>query len=72
MAEPEFAAGVDGCPGGWVCFLVDVRSGSTSVQVIDLSVWLRNRPPGLACIGIDIPIGCWIVPGRAILLLANS
>ena len=57
MAEPKFVAGVDGCPGGWVCFLVDIHSMSTSVQVIDLPVWLRNRPPGLACVGIDIPIG---------------
>lgn len=57
MAEPEFVAGVDGCRDGWVCFLVDLHSRSTSVQVINLPVWLRNRPPGVACVGIDIPIG---------------
>src|SRR6266568_6431512 len=57
MAGPEFVAGVDGCPGGWVCFLVDVHSRATSIQVIDLSIWPRDRPPGLTCIGIDIPIG---------------
>jgi predicted RNase H-like nuclease len=27
------------------------------VEVIDLPSWLRNRPPKLACLAIDIPIG---------------
>jgi len=36
---------------------VEVPSLATSVDVVDLPELLRSRPPGLACIGIDIPIG---------------
>jgi predicted RNase H-like nuclease len=50
-------AGVDGCRGGWVAFKVELPTRVTSVEVIDLPVWLRERPPDLACLGIDIPIG---------------
>jgi predicted RNase H-like nuclease len=50
-------AGVDGCRAGWVAFKVEVPSFTTSVEVIDLPAWLRERPPDLACVGIDIPIG---------------
>ena len=52
-----FVAGVDGCPAGWVCFMVEVTSLATSVAVIDLPSLLKNRPTDLACLGIDIPIG---------------
>jgi predicted RNase H-like nuclease len=52
-----FVAGVDGCPAGWIAFKVDLPSRVTSVEVIDLPAWLRERPPELACLGIDIPIG---------------
>jgi predicted RNase H-like nuclease len=52
-----FVAGVDGCRGGWVAFKVDLTVHATSVEIIDLPSWLRHRPPGLACVGIDIPIG---------------
>jgi predicted RNase H-like nuclease len=52
-----FIAGVDGCRGGWVAFEVDLTAYATSVEVVDLPAWLRERPPDLACIGIDIPIG---------------
>jgi predicted RNase H-like nuclease len=52
-----FVAGVDGCRGGWVAFKVDLTAHATSVEIIDLPSWLRHRPPGLACVGIDIPIG---------------
>ena len=50
-------AGVDGCRGGWIAFKVDLPAQATSVEVVDLPAWLRDRPPDLACIGIDIPIG---------------
>lgn len=52
-----FVAGVDGCRAGWVAFKVEVPSFATSVEVIDLPAWLRERPGDLACVGIDIPIG---------------
>jgi predicted RNase H-like nuclease len=50
-------AGVDGCRGGWVAFKVKVPALVTSIEAIDLPTWLRERPPDLACVGIDIPIG---------------
>ena len=55
--HPMFVAGVDGFHGGWVAFKVDLTTRATSVEVVDLSAWLRKRPPELACVGIDIPIG---------------
>ena len=50
-------AGVDGCRGGWVTFKVELSAHATSVEVVNLPTWLRERPPDLACLGIDIPIG---------------
>jgi predicted RNase H-like nuclease len=52
-----FVAGVDGCRGGWIAFKVDLPTQATSVEVVDLPAWLRDRPSDLACLGIDIPIG---------------
>lgn len=52
-----FVAGVDGCRDGWIAFRVDLPTHATSVEVVDLPAWLRERPPDLACVGIDIPIG---------------
>ena len=50
-------AGVDGCRAGWVWFKVEVTSLATSVEVVDLSKLLSDRPSDLARLGIDIPIG---------------
>jgi len=52
-----FVAGVDGCRAGWVLFKVQPPSLSSAVEIVDLPLFLRQRPVGLACIGIDIPIG---------------
>jgi predicted RNase H-like nuclease len=52
-----FVAGVDGCRGGWVTFKVELSAHATSVEVVNFPTWLRERPPDLACVGIDIPIG---------------
>jgi predicted RNase H-like nuclease len=52
-----FVAGVDGCRAGWIAFEVELPSLATSVEVIDLPAWLRKRPPELAYLAIDIPIG---------------
>lgn len=51
-----FVAGVDGCHGGWIALKVDLPVQATSVEVVDLHAWLRERPPGLACVAIDIPM----------------
>jgi predicted RNase H-like nuclease len=50
-------AGVDGCRAGWVAFNVALPSRQTTVEIVDLPTLLKTRPPDLACIGIDIPIG---------------
>ena len=52
-----YVAGADGCRGGWIAFKVDLPAHATSVEVVDLPAWLRDRPPDLTCLGIDIPIG---------------
>lgn len=52
-----YVAGIDGCRGGWVAFKVELPPLITSVEVIDLAALLRDRPPDLACLGIDTPIG---------------
>jgi predicted RNase H-like nuclease len=51
-----FVAGIDGCRGGWVAFKVDLASRGTSVELIDLSSILRNKPDDIAILAIDIPI----------------
>jgi predicted RNase H-like nuclease len=53
----SFVAGVDGCRAGWVVFKLEVSSFTTSVEVVNLPTWLRERPLDLAYLGIDIPIG---------------
>jgi predicted RNase H-like nuclease len=50
-------AGVDGCRGGWVAFTVDLETRTTSVELVEIDALLRKRPPDLAYLAIDIPIG---------------
>ncbi len=57
-------AGVDGCHAGWIAFKVELPSLAASVEVIDLPAWLRKRPPELAYLAIDIPIGLLDRPRR--------
>jgi predicted RNase H-like nuclease len=52
-----WVAGIDGCRGGWVEFKIELPSRKTSVEVVDLPGLMKNRPPDLAILGIDIPIG---------------
>jgi predicted RNase H-like nuclease len=52
-----FVAGIDGCRGGWIAFKVDLTAHVTSVEAVDVSAWLRERPPDLTCVGIDVAIG---------------
>lgn len=53
----QFVAGVDGCRAGWVAFKIELPLRKASVEVIDLAALLRSRPPDLAYLAIDIPIG---------------
>jgi predicted RNase H-like nuclease len=55
-------AGVDGCSTGWAAFKVDLASLRTSIEVVDLQSWLTERPPDLAFLSIDIPIGLFDRP----------
>ena len=57
-----FVAGVDGCSAGWVAFKVELSSLATSVETVDLTLWLTERPPDLAVLCIDIPIGLFDHP----------
>ncbi len=50
-------AGVDGCSAGWIAFKTDITTRTSSVELIDLTSVLHQRPSDLACLGIDIPIG---------------
>jgi predicted RNase H-like nuclease len=50
-------AGIDGCRTGWVEFKIELPSLTTSVELVNLAALLKNRPPDLAYLGIDIPIG---------------
>ena len=52
-----FVAGIDGYPGGWVAFKVDLATSGTSVELVDLPSILGNKPSDLASLAIDIPIG---------------
>jgi predicted RNase H-like nuclease len=53
--------GVDGCPGGWVCFQVDLQSRKTSVRVVSRLNELLSTFPRPRLVAIDIPIG---IPDR--------
>ncbi len=53
----SWVAGVDACKAGWVELRIDLRTRTSSVAVIDLVSLLRQRPPDLECVAIDIPIG---------------
>jgi predicted RNase H-like nuclease len=57
-----FIAGVDGCSAGWVAFKVRLPSLAISIEVVDLQSWLKSRPPDIARLGIDIPIGLFDRP----------
>jgi predicted RNase H-like nuclease len=57
MFSAMLVAGIDGCRAGWVALRVEVPSYRTSVEIVDLPGLLRNRPPDLGYLAIDIPIG---------------
>lgn len=63
--------GVDGCPAGWVCFQVDLRSRATSVAVVSKISELISASPRPLLVGIDIPIGLPLKGSRACDLAAR-
>ena len=52
-----YVAGVDGCSGGWVAFILDLSTRATRVARLELASLINNRPDGLAILAIDMPIG---------------
>jgi predicted RNase H-like nuclease len=64
--------GVDGCPGGWVCFEIDLQSRRTAVQVFRSFTELISASPGPKLIAIDIPIGIPTTGARACDVVARK
>jgi len=50
-------AGVDGCPGGWLCITRDLTSGTIESVVYPDAQALINQEPLPLIIAVDIPIG---------------
>jgi predicted RNase H-like nuclease len=50
-------AGVDGCPGGWLCITKDLATGAIASAVYRKAVNLFNNGTPPEIIAIDIPIG---------------
>ena len=50
-------AGVDGCPGGWICVVRDAETGEVSSTLFRTAAALVSRQPCPEVIAIDIPIG---------------
>ena len=70
--ENGTVVGVDGCPGGWVCFEVDLQSRRTAVQVFRSFTELISASPGPKLIAIDIPIGIPTTGARACDIVARK
>jgi predicted RNase H-like nuclease len=66
--------GVDGCTAGWVGVVWDGRTASAVVArtVADLVAGVRTRHPGLAVVGVDMPIGLPDTSARQADLLARQ
>jgi hypothetical protein len=65
-------AGVDGCRGGWIAFKVDLPARATSVEVVDLAVWVRKRRLISPASASTFKSGCSKVRWRAIRVLGSS
>jgi predicted RNase H-like nuclease len=50
-------AGLDGCPGGWLCVTVDTNSGAFGVSLLRLATELLVHNPFIQVMTIDMPIG---------------
>ena len=54
--------GVDGYPGGWVAFKVELGSLNTCVKPAELPSLLKTKTQDIAIVAIDIPIGLFDGP----------
>ena len=50
-------AGVDGCPGGWLCIVCDPDTNSFSIEVFRTAEQLLTHDPKISVMTIDMPIG---------------
>jgi len=50
-------AGVDGCPGGWLCIVLDTDTCAFKVSIFRLATELLTYDPFIQVITIDMPIG---------------
>jgi predicted RNase H-like nuclease len=50
-------AGVDGCPGGWICIVKDQETGAVTSAVYPTAEDLFSHTPTPEVLAIDIPIG---------------
>ncbi|MFP4560317.1 MAG: DUF429 domain-containing protein [Thiohalorhabdus sp.] len=50
-------AGVDGCPGGWLCLWGDPDRGDLAARILDRPEDLLDLAPSPEAVGVDIPIG---------------
>ena len=57
MTSHGVVAGVDGCPGGWICIERSLRDGSCGAVVHPSATELFERALALDVLAIDIPIG---------------
>jgi predicted RNase H-like nuclease len=50
-------AGVDGCPGGWLCIVLDNETNEFRVSIFRLATELLAHDPFIQVMTIDMPIG---------------
>lgn len=50
-------AGVDGCPGGWLCVSLDTETNAFQVSIFCLATQLLTFDPFIQVMAIDMPIG---------------
>ncbi|KPV41888.1 hypothetical protein AN478_00370 [Thiohalorhabdus denitrificans] len=50
-------AGVDGCPGGWLCLWGDPERGALSAGILERLEDLLGLEPRPVAVGVDVPIG---------------
>ncbi len=50
-------AGVDGCPGGWLCVSLDTTSNRFEVNIFRMATELLAHDPFIEIMAVDMPIG---------------
>jgi predicted RNase H-like nuclease len=57
IPQTGWVAGVDGCPGGWLVALLQVRSGSCALELCETFAEVLSLSEIPAVIAVDMPIG---------------